>query len=56
MKEGLLVTLHTKEVKRFFRVQRYAETLMRKIPQKISPKDKLTFPLFGVIDENKSRN
>ncbi len=56
MKEGLLVTLHTKEVKRFFRVRRYAETLMRKIPQKIPPKDKLTSLLIRVIDENNSRN
>lgn len=56
MKEGLLVTLHTKEVKRFFRVRRYAETLMRKIPQKILPKDKLTLLLVRIIDENNSRN
>jgi magnesium transporter len=56
MKEGLLVTLHTKEVKRFFRVRRYAETLMKKIPQKIPPKDKLTLLLVRVIDENNSRN
>ncbi len=56
MKEGLLVTLHTKEIKRFFRVRRYAETLMRKIPQKIPHKDKLTLLLIRVIDENNSRN
>ncbi|MDD1675569.1 MAG: CorA family divalent cation transporter [Methanomicrobiales archaeon] len=56
MKEGLLVTLHTKEVKRLFRVRRYAETLLRKIPQKIPPKDKLTLLLIRIVDENNSRN
>jgi Mg2+ and Co2+ transporter CorA len=50
MREGLLVTLHTKEVKRFFRLRRYAEAPMRKVPQKI------TLLLVRVIDENNSRN
>jgi magnesium transporter len=56
IREGLLVTLHTKEIKRFFRVRRYAETLLRKIPQKIPLKDKLTLLLIRIIDENNSRN
>jgi magnesium transporter len=56
MREGLLVTLHTKEVKRFFRLRRYAETLLRKIPQKIPSKDKLTLLLIRIIDENNGRN
>ncbi len=56
MRNGLLVTLHTKEVKRFFRVRRYAETLLRKIPQKVPQKDRITLLLIRIIDENNSRN
>ncbi|MDD1671596.1 MAG: CorA family divalent cation transporter [Methanomicrobiales archaeon] len=56
IRHGLVVTLHTKEVKRFFRVRRYAETLLRKIPQKIALSDKMTLLLIRIIDENNSRN
>ena len=56
MRDGLIATLHTKEVKRFFRVRRYAETLLRKIPQKVPQKDRITLLLIRVIDENNSRN
>ncbi|MDD1666981.1 MAG: CorA family divalent cation transporter [Methanomicrobiales archaeon] len=51
-----IVTLHTREVKRFFRMRRYAETLMRKIPQHLPPVDKITLLLIRIIDENNSRN
>jgi magnesium transporter len=56
LRQGMVVTLHTKEVKRFFRVRRYAETLLRKIPQKIALSDKMTLLLIRIIDENNSRN
>ncbi len=56
IRDGLVLTLHKVEVKRFFRVRRYAETLLRKIPQKIPRKDKLTTLLIRIIDENSSRN
>lgn len=51
-----IVTLHTREVKRFFRMRRYAETLMRKIPEGLPPTDKITHLLIRIIDENNSRN
>jgi magnesium transporter len=51
-----IVTLHTREVKRFFRMRRYAETLMRKIPEKLPLTDKITHLLIRIIDENNSRN
>ncbi len=54
--EKVIVTLHTREVKRFIRMRRYAETLLRKIPQGLPPKDKMTLLLVRIIDENNSRN
>ncbi|WP_369424666.1 CorA family divalent cation transporter [Methanothrix sp.] len=56
IREGLILTLHSKEVKRFFRVRRYAETLLRKIPQRMPLKDRMTLLLIRIIDENNSRN
>jgi magnesium transporter len=43
-------------VKRFFRVRRYAETLLRKIPQKKLQPDKMTLLLIRIIEENNSKN
>ena len=54
--EKVIVTLHTTEVKRFFRVRRYAETLLRKIPSKKLQKDKITHLLIRIIDENNTKN
>jgi magnesium transporter len=56
LNEKAIVTLHTREVKRFFRMRRYAETLLRKIPPDLTPKDKITLLLIRIIDENNSRN
>lgn len=56
IKGNAIVTLHTREVKRFFRMRRYAETLMRKIPEGLPLTDKITHLLIRIIDENNSRN
>ncbi len=56
IKENIIVTLHTTEIKRFFRLRRYAETLMRKLPIKGPKKDKITMLLIRIIDENNARN
>ncbi len=56
MREGLVVTIHTTEVKRFFRLRRYAKIFMRKIKQKLSLQDKMTLVLVRIIDENNARN
>jgi magnesium transporter len=54
--EKVIVTLHSREVKRFIRLRRYAESLLRKIPHDLPPKDKMTLLLVRIIDENNSRN
>jgi len=56
IKRNFIITLHTREVKRFFRVRRYAETFLRKIPVASMPGDKITLLLIRIIDENNSRN
>jgi magnesium transporter len=56
MRGGLLITVHTTEVKRFFRLRRYAKIFMRKIKPALPAKDKLTMVLLRIIDENNARN
>jgi len=56
IKENLLVTMHTIETKRFFRVRRYAETLLKKIPKASPQNDKMTLLLCRIIEENNARN
>lgn len=56
IKKDLVLTLHTTEAKRFFRLRRYAETFMRKIKIASPPPDKVTTVLIRIIDENNSRN
>src|SRR3989338_1441654 len=56
IKENMVLTLHTTEVKRFVRLRRYAETFMKKLPVDISKPDRITLLLARLIDENNSRN
>ncbi len=56
IKEDLVVTLHTTEARRFFRLRRYAETFIRKIRLNSPPADKVTTILIRILDENNSRN
>jgi magnesium transporter len=56
IKSNLILTIHTRETKRFFRVRRYAETLLRKLPAKALLNDKITLLLIRIIDENNARN
>jgi len=56
IRKNVLVTLHTSEAKRFFRVRRYAQTLLRKLPLASSLNDKMTLLLIRIIDENNARN
>jgi len=56
IKRNLVVTLHSTEAKRFFRLRRYAEVFMRKIKLNIPPQDKVTHLLIRLLDENNSRN
>ena len=56
MRAGLVVTIHTTQVKRFFRLRRYAKIFMRKIKPALSKQDKQTHVLIRIIDENNARN
>lgn len=56
MREGLVATIHTTRVKRFFRLRRYAKIFMKKIKQNSLPQDKITQLLIRILDENNSRN
>src|SRR3990167_669376 len=56
IRKDLVLTLHTTEAKRFFRLRRYAETFMRKIKITSSAPDKVTTILIRIIDENNGRN
>jgi magnesium transporter len=56
VKRGLILTIHTKAVARFMRFARYADTIMRKIPQALTIVDKVTILLDRIISENNERN
>ena len=56
VRKNMVLTLHTSETKRFFRIRRYAETLLRKLPSKMKQNDKITMILIRIIDENNARN
>lgn len=56
IRKNLVVTLHSTEAKRFFRLRRYGETFMRKIKIALPQKDKITMVLIRILDENNSRN
>ncbi|MDD5317707.1 MAG: CorA family divalent cation transporter [Candidatus ainarchaeum sp.] len=57
IKDNVIVTLHSSGVTRFFRLRRYAETLMKKLPLgKKKKEDCITLLLVRILDENNSRN
>lgn len=56
IKDNLILSLHTTEVKRFFRLRRYAGTLMKKFPKKMPKNDIVTSIMIRIIDENNNRN
>lgn len=56
IRKNLIITMHTAEVVRFFRLRKYAAMLLRKFPEEMSGKDKITMLLIRMIDENNARN
>ncbi|MBI2859772.1 MAG: magnesium transporter CorA [Chloroflexi bacterium] len=57
IKRNFILTIHPLTVdRRFNRLRRYADTVLRKIPVAASPQDKLTILLTRIIDENNERN
>ncbi len=56
IKKDIILTIHTREIKRFVNIRRYAETFFKKLPKDISQSDRLTSILIRIIDENNSKN
>jgi magnesium transporter len=57
IKKNVVVTIHLRLVdKRFIRLRRYSEAILRKIPVEDKPEDKLTILLSRIIDANNDSN
>jgi magnesium transporter len=57
IKKNMVFTLHMRLVdKRFIRLRRYSEAILRKIPVDINHEDKLTILLSRIIDANNDSN
>ncbi len=57
LKKNLVFTIHPLNIdRRFIRLRRYAETVLKKIPVEANAEDKLTMLLMRIIDENNGWN
>jgi len=57
IRKNVVLTLHVRLVdKRFIRLRRYSETILRKIPVEASREDKLTILLSRIVDANNDSN
>ncbi|MFH1381813.1 MAG: CorA family divalent cation transporter [Chloroflexota bacterium] len=57
LSKNFILTVHPLNVdRRFHRLRRYAETVLKKIPAGASTQDKLTMLLTRIIDHNNDRN
>jgi len=56
LRKNMVVTIHTTQATRFFRLRRYGKIFMRKIKPKLPKRDKITIVLTRILDENNSRN
>ncbi|MFA6328400.1 MAG: CorA family divalent cation transporter [Candidatus Micrarchaeia archaeon] len=56
LRKNMILTLHTSETTRFFRVRRYAATLLKKLPMQMPQNDKMTLLLIRIIDESNAKN
>jgi magnesium transporter len=57
IRKNLVFTIHMRLVdKRFIRLRRYSETILRKIPIEAKPEDKLTILLSRIVDANNDSN
>ena len=57
IKKNIVFTVHMRLVdKRFIRLRRYSEAILRKIPLDIKPEDKLTILLSRIVDANNDSN
>jgi magnesium transporter len=57
IRKNFVFTIHVSLVdKRFIRLRRYSDTILKKIPLDISPEDKLTILIARIIDANNDSN
>ena len=57
IRKNIVFSVHTRLIdKRFIRLRRYSEAILRKIPIDIKPEDKLTILLSRIIDANNDSN
>lgn len=57
LKRNLIFTIHTTQVdKRFAKLRRYFDSVLRKVPLTTKPEDRLTLLLIRIIDQNNDRN
>ena len=57
IKENLVFTIHVRLVdKRFIRLRRYSEAILRKIPLDTKPEDRLTILLSRILEANNDSN
>ncbi len=57
IRKNLVVTFHVRTVdKRFLRLRRYSETILRKIPTDSKPEDRLTILLSRILEANNDSN
>ncbi|RPJ63733.1 MAG: magnesium transporter CorA [Dehalococcoidia bacterium] len=57
LRRNFILTIHPLLVdRRFTRLRRYSETILKKIPVTLSAEDKLTTLLIRIIDQNNDRN
>jgi magnesium transporter len=57
IRKNLVFTIHVRLVdKRFIRLRRYSETILKKIPIDIAPEDRLTILLSRILEANNDSN
>jgi magnesium transporter len=57
MRRNFVFTVHPRSVdRRFTRIRRYSDIVLKKIPNNVTPGDKLTLLLMRIIDETNQRN
>lgn len=56
IRRNFILTIHAKNLTRFERLGRYAETFLKKIPMNLSTPDKLTILVIRLIDQNNEKN
>ncbi|MEM4264919.1 MAG: CorA family divalent cation transporter [Thermoplasmata archaeon] len=56
VRKDLIVTIHSREVKRLVQFSKYADHFVKRLPASQKMEDKLTLVLTRILDENNTRN